>query len=138
MQIAAKAQPKFADMQERGEEETRAGLRRLAELIRDKRRSTQLADLPKPPDKEEQVAAPEKKNNVIQLSEIRSEFDSHHLIPFILKWQERRQREKSVADVVAEELLRRRAAALYRKIADSLTKETDEEEESLLPVALSL
>jgi hypothetical protein len=102
---------------EKSEEETRAGLRRLAELIKDKRRSTttlmpvknQTAEIS--PLSVEKMAVEEPKIERIDVE------GSYHLIPFILKWQDRRRRKKTAADLVREEAHRKRALQIYKKAA---------------------
>jgi hypothetical protein len=99
------------------DDETRSALKRLAELIRDKRRAISHDD------------APEKHLSLVHapavlpisalggaLIEVRVDFNSHLTIPFLLHWQDRKRKKKpSVSDVFIEESRRRKGIAVYKK-----------------------
>lgn len=131
-------------LNEENEEETRAGLRRLAELIRDKRRSTDDLGTPNQPRSHPELKlvpkTSEEEKPSDELKEIRVETGSYHLIQFIFRWQERqRSREmdgkKTLADVILEEQHRRSAIARYQEAL--LRGPKTAQPEPLLPAALS-
>ncbi|MES2854821.1 MAG: hypothetical protein V4692_03105 [Bdellovibrionota bacterium] len=113
-----------AAQDEKSEDETRAGLRRLADLIRDKRRAV---DPETPEEKRKpaslhlvkktgEIGAAPKEDSPVEDTEVRYEVDSYHMTSFILNWQRRRKKQDPVTEMILLEQKRRKIVAVYQDV----------------------
>jgi len=124
LSIAKVDAPSQSSEQQTNNEETRQGLKRLAEFISKQRRA---ADHLKP-----EAPSPE-------LVEKRVLDSSHEFTKLMMDWDARPRAINSMAQVIADEMLRRRGLKAYQKMRDALKKQPSSEappsgeEESGLP-----
>ena len=105
------------------DQETKEGLKRLAELIRKKRRevpaepsAARVLEFPKGGSASDALASQSEPGETVrpkQLDEKRVDQSSHEFTPMIIEWSQR-PTKKSMATVVREEMERRRGLGVYR------------------------